>query len=267
MSEEKTKKTTGMAVEDKDKEQVKVTELPKNLQALLEAGVQFGHKKSAVHPGMFRYIFGVRNNVHIIDVTHTEKKLKEALDFLGNLAKEGRTILFVGTKVPVRNLIKAVAEETGMPYVNIRWFGGTITNWDTISQRVQYMKELRQKIKSKEAEKYTKHERLLMQRELEKLEENLLGIQDLEKLPDALFIVDLKQEHLAAKEALMKQIPSVGIVDTNVNPADVTYPIPANDDSVAALELILNQVRDTILKSKKAAAKKTKSQAKTQKKE
>lgn len=226
------------------------TKLPKALQTLLEAGAQFGHKKSSVHPGMFRYIFGVRNNTHVIDVEKTEEKLKEALEFIDKLIGEGKTILFVGTKVPVRNLIKKTAESASMPYINIRWYGGTITNWSTISQRVEYMKDLRKKISSSEAEKYTKHERLLMQRELDKLETHLLGIQNMEKLPDALFIVDLKQESLAVKEAKSKGIPSVGIVDTNVNPEDVTYPIPANDDSVAVLELILKQVEETISKSK-----------------
>lgn len=229
--------------------------LPKELQDFLEAGVHFGHKKSVIHPGMLPYIFGVRNNIHIIDITYTQQKLKEAILFIRELTKEKKIILFVNTKVPTKKLLQNVADKTNMPYVTTHWFGGTLTNWDTISERIQYMQDLRKKMKSEEWKKYTKHERLKMKKLLEKLEQNLGGIENMKKLPDALFIVDIKKNNLAAKEARMKNIPTIAIVDTNVNPKDVTYPIPANDDSVASVKLILSKIQEAMLKNVKSEVK------------
>lgn len=257
MPEENIKNTSEKAIKEEE------LNLPKELQDFLKAGVHFGHKKSVIHPHMLPYIFGVRNNVHIIDIVHTQQKLKEAIVFIKKLIKEGKVILFVNTKVPTKKILQSVAEATKMPYVTTHWFGGTLTNWNTISERIQYMQDLRKKIKSEEWKKYTKHERLQMERKLEKLEQNLGGIENMKKLPDALFIVDIKKNSLAAKEARMKNIPSIAITDTNVNPQDVTYPIPANDDSVASVKLILNKIQDAILKNqtitkpKKSESKKT----------
>lgn len=235
------------------------TKASKDLQEFLEAGAHFGHKKSSVHPGMMPYIFGVRNNIHIIDVAHTQKKLEEANKFIKELISNGKIILFVGTKVPVRNLVKDIAEETKMPYVVNRWFGGTLTNWETISERVQFMKDLKEKMKSKEWEKYTKHERLKMKKLFDKLHLNLGGIKNMSKLPDALFVVGTKEDAIALREAAIKGIPTIGIVDTNVDPSTVTHPIPSNDDSVSAVKLILSKVKDVMLKNAKSkpATKKT----------
>lgn len=224
--------------------------VPKELQALLEAGVQFGHKKSAVHPGMFPYIFGVRSNAHIFDVEKTYEKLNEALAYIAVIIKEGKIILFVGTRMPVRALIQEAAQETAMPYIVKYWAGGVLTNWKTLSERVQYMKDLQQLQKSDEWEKYTKHERLGKTRELKKLEERWEGIQHMEKLPDAIFLVDMQQNALAAREARKLSIPIIAIVDTNINPAEADYVIPANDDSVSSVQFIVDRVKDTILKNK-----------------
>jgi len=237
--------------ETKDKKKDKDIEIPAELQEFIEAGVHFGHKKSVVHPGMFPYIFGVRNNIHIIDVEHTQKQLVKVVEFVQGIVQEGKVVLFVGTKVPMRRLVKALAEATEMPYVINRWFGGTITNWETISERIQYLKDLREKTKSEEWKKYTKHERLKMKRELEKLEVNLGGIENMKKLPNVIFVADAKENALAVKEANAKGIPVIGIIDTNVNPKNITYPIPANDDSITSVELILSKVKDAMLKNVK----------------
>ncbi|MEX2145196.1 MAG: 30S ribosomal protein S2 [Candidatus Spechtbacterales bacterium] len=233
------------------KEEPKEPNFPKELREFIEAGVQFGHLKSSVHAGMYPYIFGTRNNVHIIDVAKTKEKLTESLEFIKNLAKEGKTILFVGTKLPARQAIKTVAEKTGMPYVANRWYGGTLTNWSSISERIAFLKELRAKKGSDEWNKYPKHERLEMEKKIKKLEYNLGGIEKMEKLPDAVFVVDLHQNKLAAQEARKTKIVSLGIADTNVNPKLVDFPIPASDGAVSSIALILDKVADAIIKSKK----------------
>jgi len=239
--------------EEKDTKNNKEFNFPKELQNFLEAGVHFGHKKSVVHPGMLPYIFGVRNSVHIIDITKTKQKLDEALEFLKNFVEEGKIILFVGTKVPLREMTKQIAEETNMPYVVNRWFGGTLTNWDTIKTRIEYLEELIEKTKSEDWKKYTKHERLKMKKEIEKLEANFGGIQNMKKLPDALVVTDGKENALAIKEAIARDIPTVGIVDTNVDPRNLNYPIPANDDSISSVKLILSKIEEAIVKNKSAS--------------
>lgn len=226
-------------------------EISKELKELIEAGLQFGHKKSMVHPGMFPYIFGVRTNVHIIDVAKTYEKLNQALEIVGKLAEEGKTILFVGTKLPVRSLVREVAEEVNMPYVINRWLGGTFTNWKSIYSRIEYLKELREKKRSEDWKKYKKHERLQMEKEISKLEISFGGIENLEKTPEAIFLVNVHENNLSAKEAKQTNIISIGIVDTNVDPNEVDYPIPANDDSKLAVSFILNKVKEVILKNQK----------------
>ncbi|MDX1608231.1 MAG: 30S ribosomal protein S2 [Candidatus Spechtbacterales bacterium] len=242
----KTKEETSEK-EAKTKEQ----NIPEELREFIEAGVQFGHLKSHVHPGMFPYIFGVRNNAHVIDVTKTKEKLNEALESLAKLAQEGKTILFVGTKVPVRSAVQKTAEDTGMPYIVNRWFGGTLTNWETIKERLEHLQALKDKTKSEEWSKYPKHERMDMEKEIKKLEHFFGGISSMEKLPDAIFIVDIHEDEIAAKEAKKTGIKSFAITDTNVNPAMVDHPIPANDDAVSSVELILAWVAEEFKKSKK----------------
>lgn len=241
--------------------------VPRELQELLEAGVHFGHKKSVVHPGMFPYIFGVRNNVHIFDVEKTYEKLKVALEYIKDLVKEDKTILFVGTKVPIRDLVRATAQEVGMPYIVTYWAGGILTNWKTIQERVQHMKDLRLLQKSEEWSKYTKHERLKLTRKLHKLEERWEGIQNMENPPTAIFVVDMQHNGLAAREAQKQNISVVALVDTNINPAGADYVIPANDDSISSVQLILDKVKEAMKSAKsKVKTKKPKETASPQSK-
>lgn len=225
--------------------------LPKEYQQFIEAGVQFGHKKSSVNSGMLPYIYCVRNNIHIIDITKTKEMLDVALDFIKKLSKEGKVILFVGTKLPVRDIVKKIAKDTGMPYIVNRWYGGTLTNWDTISERIVYLNNLREKKKSEEWKKYPKHERMGMVKEIKKLEKFFGGIEKMKKLPDALFVVDAHTNNISILEARKKGIPSIGIIDTNINPKMVNFAIPGNDDSISSVEFLLSKVKDAILKNQK----------------
>ena len=245
--------------EIKEKEDIQnEIDTPKELKELIEAGLQFGHKKSAVHPGMFPYIFGVRTNIHIIDVAKTYEKLNQTLEVIGNLVAEGKIILFVGTKLPMRSLVREIAEEVDMPYVINRWLGGTLTNWKSIYSRIEHLKSLREKKRSEDWKKYTKRERLRMDREISKLEIGFGGLEKIAKTPDAVFLINVHEDKLAAKEAKQINIISLGVVDTNVNPAEVNYPIPANDDSTLAVSFILNKVKEVILKNKKVKVQKIK---------
>ena len=223
-----------------------VDNVPQFIQELLNAGVQFGHLKSSVHPNMFPYIFGTRNNVHIIDVNATIEKLDQAIQFLHQCKKENKTILFVGTRFPVRGLVQEVATALKMPYITTYWPGGLITNWDTVRTRIERLKELEKLTTSEEWNKYTKQERSLMNRELEKMRERWGGIQNMEKVPDVLCIVDLQEDKIAFSEAKHKSIPVVGLVDTNINPKGVDYPIPANDDSVSSVAVILHKIKESL---------------------
>ncbi len=227
-------------------------EIPEEVKEFIEAGTHFGHNKSKVHPGMFPYIFSVRNSVHIIDVFKTKEKLEEAISFLENVVKENKTILFVGTRFPHRKLVEDVANTLKMPYITNRWLGGTLTNWNTIYERIQSMKELRDTTKSEEWEKYPKHERMKMEEEVHKLEQVFGGIENMEKLPDALFITDISENSIAVREAQIKNIPIIAITDTDVNPEKVDYPIPANDDALASVQLILEKIKASLVETKKA---------------
>lgn len=217
------------------------------IKDMLGAGLHFGHRKTRQNPKMKPYIFGVRNSVSIIDLEQTQVKLKEALDFLKKSVKDGKTILFVDTRPQTRRETQALAETLKMPYVTERWSGGTITNWRTISLRIEYLKDLEGKMKSEEWEKYTKKERHLMEGEAKKL--NILwgGIKSMTNLPDIVFIVDMHADSLAAREAKKRNILVVAISDTNVNPELADYPIPANDDALSSVKYILGAVKDAIM--------------------
>ncbi len=217
---------------------------------MFEAALHFGHKKTRRHPKMEPYIFGIRNNVSIIDLEQTKEKLKEALDFLKEQVKAPKVILFVDTRPSTREITKDTAKELGLPYVAERWCGGTITNWKTISQRIEYMKTLEAKKKSEDWEKYTKKERHDIEEELKRL--NLLwgGIKDMAKLPDVVFVVDMRANDLAVKEARHKGIPIVAIADTNVDPGLADYPIPANDDALSSVKYILEKVKSAIVEGR-----------------
>jgi small subunit ribosomal protein S2 len=227
------------------------TAIEKDIKEMLENAVHFGHRKTRQNPKMKPYVFGIRNNVSIIDLEQSRAKLAGALEYIKNLVEEKKTILFVDTRPFTRSETRAVAEELGMPYVIERWFGGTITNWKTISERIEHLKDLESKAKSEEWEKYTKKERHDMEEEIGKL--NILwgGIKNMTGLPDAIFVVDMRENSLAIKEARRKNIPVIAIADTNADPTLADYPIPANDDALSSVKYILGKVRSAILKGNK----------------
>ncbi len=214
------------------------------------AGLHFGHRVSRLHPKMKPYVSGIKNNVHIIDLEKTGKEFEKALAFISKLVSEGKNILFVGTKIQVKQFVKSNAELSNMPYVIERWLGGTFTNFETIAKRVQYFKELENKKATGGLEKYTKKERSLFDKELEILRRKFEGIKNMVKLPDAVFILDVRKDITAAREAKRKGIKIVGVIDTNVDPNLVEYPIPANDDAISSVRYILEKVSETIQNSK-----------------
>jgi len=219
------------------------------MQNLFEAGAHFGHQTQRWNPKMAPYIFTQKNKVHIIDLQKTVAKLEEASKFAESVAKVGGKILFVGTKKQAQGILKEEAEKCGMPYVSERWLGGMLTNFQTIAGRTKYLKDLEAKLA--EGTGMTKKEKLKAEEELTKLKANLGGIMELTRVPDALFIIDIHKEITAVKEARKMGIPIIGVVDTNVNPEVVDYPIPANDDAVKAIKILCSYMSETILKTPK----------------
>ncbi len=222
------------------------------VEEMTAAGVNFGHKVSNLHPKMKPYVSGIKNNVNIFDLEKTAKEFEKALKFISKLVSENKIILFVGTKIQVRNLVKATAEECGFPYVTERWLGGTITNFETIAKRVEYFKDLEKKKEKGELEKYTKKERLNFDREMKSLGVKFEGIKNMTKLPDAVFIFDMKKDETCAREAKIKQIKIVGITDTNINPEMADYPIPANDDAISSVKYILEKTKQYIMEARQS---------------
>jgi small subunit ribosomal protein S2 len=217
---------------------------------MMEAGVHLGHRVSKLHPKMKDYIFGVRNTTHIIDLEKTIVEFKKALNFIKELVEKQETILLVGTKTPLRKLTKEIATDCNIPYVNERWLGGTFTNFKIILKRIKHFKELEIKKKEGELEKYTKKERNEFDKELAKLKLKFGGIKNLEKIPEAVFVCDIKKDILVVKEAIAKDIKVIAITDTNVDPSLIDYPIPANDDAITSVRYILEKVKQVILSSK-----------------
>lgn len=220
-------------------------------EEMMAAGLHFGHKSSKTHPKMRPYIFGVRNTIHIFDVEKTAEGLRKALSVVKELVSENKILLLVGTKIQAKELIKEVALETGLPYVAERWLGGTITNFKIIKERVEYFKDLEKKKETGELEKYTKKEQLKFGEELEKLRTKFGGIKNLDRIPDAIFVVDIEKEISAVAEAKKKGIKVIGICDTSADPTLVDCPIPANDDAITSLRYILDNVKKVILEVKK----------------
>ena len=216
------------------------------IRELLEAGLHFGHQTRRWNPRMRRYIWGERDGIHIIDLLQTEKLLAEARDFAAEVAAQGGTILFVGTKKQARDAVKEWAERSGMPYVNLRWLGGLLTNYQTISKRIDRLHELTSLRDSGQLDLLPTKERMSMQAELERLEYNLGGVRDMKRLPQAVVIIDLKSEEIALREAERLRIPIIGLVDTNVDPVPVDYPIPGNDDSIRSCELIVRNIGEAV---------------------
>lgn len=228
-----------------------------SLDDMLQAGVHFGHQSSRRHPKMIPYIFTKRNNIHVIDLQETRDSLLKAMDFARQVAANGGVILFVGSKKQARDAVKAAAERCGMPYIVGRWIGGIFTNFDHVSGLIKKLSQLETEEKEGAWEKYKKSEQVAFKKEQNKLLEFVGGIRVLTKLPKAVFIVDVKKEKTAVAESNKKNVPIIAMVDTNVNPSLVQYPVPANDDAVSSIQLITNCIADAILdgKSQKLATK------------
>jgi len=217
------------------------------IEEMKSAGLHFGHQTSNIHPKMSAYLQGIKNNIHIINLEKTKQKMLEALKFIESLVLEEKTILLVGTKIQAKKLVQETAKKCNMPYICERWLGGILSNFPEIKKRIEYYKDLENKKEKGELEKYTKKERIKINQELERLKKKLEGIKNLEKLPDAVFILDLKKDHLAVKEAKKMGLKTIGICDTNVDPNLVDYPIPANDDAISSLKYILEKVKEVII--------------------
>lgn len=214
-----------------------------DIKTLFEAGAHFGHKTSRWHPGMEPYIHSAQSGVHIIDLNQTSQLLDEAMAFVEETVAGGRPILLVGTKRQTSGLIEQAGKDTGMPYVSVRWFGGMLTNFKTIQERIKRLKDLETRLESGElASRYNKLEVQRFQEEIATLEHNFGGIKELNGLPGAVFISDVVTEHNAVSEATKLAVPIVGVVDTNADPGPIDHPIPANDDAIKTLELIIGEV-------------------------
>lgn len=236
-----------------DKSEIKKTDSDdshKELEEMFVSGVHFGYSRQSRHPKMKPYLFGLRNNVEIFDLEKTRDCLKKAEKFLESLAKEGKQILLVATKSGMRQLVLTAASEIGMPYVSERWLGGTLTNFKVIRNRVEYFLDLRQKKASGELNKYTKKEISRINKELSRLERFFKGLENLTALPATLLIIDPKEEKTAAKEAKEMSIPIVAILNSDSDPTNITYPIPANDASVMSVKYLLNQLVKAYKKGK-----------------
>ena len=216
------------------------------MKELLEAGVHFGHQTKRWNPKMKKFIFGKRNGIYIIDLQKTLKQFKDAAKFVTELAASGKNLLFVGTKRQAQDAIYEEANRCGMFYVNNRWLGGTLTNFTTVRKSIERLKEIESILGDSEKE-MSKKERASMDHEREKLQKNLIGIREMDGLPDALFVIDPKKEYIAVKEAKKLGIPVVAIVDTNCDPEDIDYVIPGNDDAIRAIRLFTQKIADAVL--------------------
>ena len=220
------------------------------MKQLLEAGVHFGHQTRRWDPKMAEYIFQARNGIHIIDLQKTSKKLDEAYAFIKEQVEEGKTVLFVGTKKQAQECMKEAALKCGMYYVDQRWLGGMLTNFGTIQKRIQRLKDLEAMEQDGTFEVLPKKEVILLKKEMEKLERNLGGIKEMDKLPGVIFLVDPKKEKIAILEAKKLDIPVIGLVDTNCNPEELDYPIPGNDDAIRAVKLIADVMSNAVIEGK-----------------
>ena len=225
------------------------------MRQMLEAGVHFGHQTRKWNPKMKRFIFGERNGIYIIDLDQTLQRVEAAYNFIRDLSAKGGTVLFIGTKKQAQDPVREYADKSGQPYINERWLGGMLTNFETISKRVAKMQEYERMRTTGEFEAMPKKEALLLSRELEKLQRNLGGIRGMGKRPDAVFILDTKKEHIAVTEANKLHIPVIAVVDTNVDPDVIQYPIPGNDDAIRANALMCHVVAEAVLEGRYIANK------------
>lgn len=248
MNEEKTLQTTADEVKSEIVagedyfSNVDFSKLEISLEGMLKAGVHFGHRKSRKHPRMAEYVYTTRKGINIIDLQKTLEKLEEALSFIAKLKSEGKAIILVSTKKQTKDLIKSAAKNCGLSYVVERWLGGTFTNFKIIKERTKYLRESQEMLERGEFKKYTKFEQMKKAEELEKLEKKMGGIKFMNELPGAVFAIDIKEDNLAIKEAHRMGIPVIALADTNNDPTQVEYPIPANDDAVSSIKLILSYV-------------------------
>jgi len=218
-----------------------------SIKELLEAGVHFGHRTRRWHPKMKPYIFAERSGIHILDLQKTVEGLERACEVVKDVVSKGGIVLFVGTKKQAQETIAQQATRCNMPYVNHHWLGGTLTNWHTIRKRIDYLIQLEERRERGEFEVLPKKEALRLERKIEKLNRRLGGIKNMERLPDLLFVVDVKREAIAVKEANDLGIPIIAIVDTNCNPDPIDYVIPSNDDAIRSIRLITTKIADAVL--------------------
>lgn len=230
---------------------VDLSKIEFSLEEMMKAGVHFGHQKARRNPKMDEYIFTTRKGINIIDLQKTQEKIKEALEFIKSLRKEGKNILFVGTKIQAKDLVKDLAEVTAMPFVTERWLGGTFTNYKVIRSRTKYLVDGEGMLARGEFKKYTKFEQMKKIEELEKMEKRMGGIKNMVDLPGAIFAMSVKEDSLAITEAKKMGIPVIAIADTNTNPSNIDFPIPANDDAISSLRLILSYAYKAIQESQK----------------
>lgn len=228
-----------------------------SMKQLLEAGVHFGHQTRRWNPKMAKYIFTERNGIYIIDLQKTVRKVDEAYNFVRDVSKEGKTVLFVGTKKQAQESIKDEAIKAGMSYVNERWLGGMLTNFKTIQLRIRRLKELEQMEAEGVFDVLTKKEAQKLRHEMEKLEKYLGGIKEMNRLPGAVFVVDPRKERIAVAEARKLNIPIVGIVDTNCDPDEIDYVIPGNDDAIRAVRLLTGRMADAVIEGRQGLAETT----------
>jgi small subunit ribosomal protein S2 len=216
------------------------------MEEMIQVGLGYGHDKSKLNPKMKDYVLKQKDKVFIIDLDKTAEKLEQALDFVSQLRKEGKTVLFVGTKVAMRDLVKNTALECKSPYVVDRWIGGTFTNFKELRKRIEYFKDLEAKTKEIEFEKkYVKKERIKMMKEIERLKIKFDGIKNMEQLPAAIFIVDVEEDKIALSEAIQSKVPVIAIADTNIDPTKITFPIPGNDDAYTSVEYVLYKIQES----------------------
>ena len=220
------------------------------MKQLLEAGVHFGHQTKRWNPKMAQYIFGARNNIHIIDLQKTLAKIKDAYKFIRDIVAKNQMVLFVGTKRQAQEIIKEEAERCGMFYVNQRWWGGILTNFSTIRQSVERLKRLEQLQQESSSSTLTKKELARIEKEKLKLVRGLSGIRDMENLPGATFVIDPPQEAISVSEAIKLEIPVVALVDTNCDPEGITYIIPGNDDAIRSIRLITHIIAEAVIEGK-----------------
>jgi small subunit ribosomal protein S2 len=217
---------------------------------MLKAGVHFGHKTSLWNPKMAPFIYTQRNNIHILDLEKTKTKLNTALEFVRDLASKGGTILFIGTKRQAKDAVKKAAEACGMPYVVTRWLGGTFTNFRTIQKSIKKMERLEKLIASGDVSKYTKKEQLMIKRQIEKMKIFFVGIKDMKKLPEAVFVLDIKHDKIPVEEARQSKVKVIGLTDTNTDPTKVDFPIPSNDDAIKVIAYMTQAMSNAISEGK-----------------